>query len=190
MKNQIFRSIAVIALFASPVVADHIPGHNDSDPVWPVPIPGQEFFDGGAMFVSALGPYDDWEITSTDFDITYISDGATPASTLAIDVSVLTQQGFKEFHLTGADLGFGSGPGTFTGTISTNELNGNVVESFLLPPFSQVNIYVGAIVGGIDGVAYFENSFINFNVTPTVPAPGALALMGFAAMAGRRRRRD
>ena len=62
------------------VTADHIPGHGTGDPIFPVPFPGQEFFDGGILFVTALGPEGGSEIHNTSFDITWVSDGATPCS--------------------------------------------------------------------------------------------------------------
>ena len=155
--------LGLIAL-TQPTLADHIEGHNNSDPIWPVPLPGREHFNGGAAFVTAIGPIGGMEISNTEFDITYVSDGATPASEIAIDVGYLTEAGYVEFHLTGADLGFGSGPGTFHGVLSTDELNGIAVESFLFPPYSQINIALGALNGGIEGEGYFEDSFINFQV--------------------------
>ena len=64
--------------------ADHIPGHDPCAPVFPCPLPGEQFFNGGIMFVTLIGPVGDSIITSTTFDITWVSDGATPASDLLI----------------------------------------------------------------------------------------------------------
>lgn len=178
-------ALSVLAL-AGAAMADHIPGHDDSDPVFPVPIPGQDFFDGGIIFVTAIGPAAGTEITNTTFDITYVSDGLTPASDLLIEVGILLDTGYTEISLTGADLGFGSGAGTFTGTYSTHDLDGIAQAGFL--PHSTVDLAIGATTGGIDGTGYFENSFINFDVI-NVPAPGALALHGIAGVIPRRRRR-
>lgn len=155
--------LGLLAL-TSPSIADHIDGHNDSDPVWPVPLPGQDVFDGGAILLHGIGPYGGTEITNTELTITYVSDGATPASDIYIAISYLSATGFLEYYVTGADLGFGSGAGTFVGTISTDMLNGITTESFLFPPYSEIFIEIGAITGGINGVAYFEDSFINFDV--------------------------
>ena len=85
--------VGLIAL-APPTLADHIEGHNRSDPIFPVPLPSREHFNGGAAFVSALGPVGGMETTNTEFDITYVSDGATPASEIAIDVGYLTEGGY------------------------------------------------------------------------------------------------
>ncbi len=75
--------------FTRGVQADHIPNHNNDDPIFPVPIPGQQFFSGGILFVTAIGPPGGSEIHNTIFDITYVSDGATPASDLHITVGMM-----------------------------------------------------------------------------------------------------
>ena len=115
-------TVVLTSLFTYPCSASHIPGHQDSDPVFPMPIPGREFFEGGAAMGGQcsssqhFGPADGTIITSAQFDITYVSDGITPASDIVIGVSAPVDAQFREFHITGADLGFGSGSGTFTGT--------------------------------------------------------------------------
>jgi hypothetical protein len=179
-------TICLASALATPAVGDHIPGHDNSDPVFPVPLPTEEFFNGGVVFVTAIGPAAGTEITNTTFDITWVSDGITPASDLMIEVGVLLETGFAEFEIHGSDLGFGSGAGTFHGTFSTDALNGIVAPGFI-PPHSIVHLTIGSITGGIDGYAYFESSFINFDVIP-VPAPSALAFLALGAIARRRRR--
>jgi len=157
--------------FPRGVQADHIDGHNDDDPIFPVPIPGQQFFSGGIIFVTALGPPGGREIHNTRFDITYVSDGATPASDMLIVVGMLvgeTKPIYVETHVDGSDLGFGSGPGTFEGTFETSALNGIAIEGFF-PPYSIVDLSIGAIDGQIDGTAYFVDSFINFDLEGTRP---------------------
>ncbi|MCH7720274.1 MAG: hypothetical protein IH988_04705 [Planctomycetes bacterium] len=171
MKLRLPRTIRVAALaFAAatvaltlPLEADHIPGHSNDDPIFPVPIPGQDIFNGGIIFITAIGPLEGSEIFSTEFDITYVSDGATPASDMLIVVGFPTTTEYVEIHVSGADLGFGDGPGTFTGTLTTDALNGITVGSFF-PPYSIVNLDIGAVNGQIDGVGYFEDSFIYFDV--------------------------
>ena len=157
--------------FSGGVRADHIPGHDNDDPIFPVPIPGQEFFSGGILFVTALGPHGGSEIHNTTFDITYVSDGATPASDLHITVGmVLGEQNpvYVEAVVNGTDLGFGSGPGTFQGSFETSVLNGVAVQGFF-PPYSIVDISIGSIDGGIQGTAYFVDSFINFDLEGATP---------------------
>ena len=168
-------SVFVVGFVTCSAWGGHIPGHQDSDPVFPMPIPGREFFDGGALFVSAIGPVEGTIITNTQFDITYVSDGMTPASDIAIDVFVPVDGQFREVHITGADLGFGGGPGTFTGMFETDELSGEV---WTFPDFSQsiIEIRIDSVAGAIEGVGFFRDSFINMNVTP-VPEPSTLGLL-------------
>jgi hypothetical protein len=182
-KDNTMKSIArtsAIALTISlaavlPVRADHIPGHDDADPVFPVPIPGQEDFSGGAAWVSAIGPFGGSEIFNARFDITYVSDGATPASNMLLNVGLLIEDGvggavYVETVVTGADLGFGSGPGTFHGTWETADLNGIAVENFLVAPYSLIDVIIDSTDGGIAGTGYFEDSFIYFDLVDDQPA--------------------
>ena len=171
-------TIAGLALAAVPTttLADHIAGHDNCDPVFPTPIPGEEHFTGGVLFVTAIGPVEGDIITNTTFDITYVSDGATPASEIQLHGTVQVDEGFAEFIVTGKDLGFGKGAGTFKGTYSTDALNGLVWPSFFFPPYSIVDLQIDATTGGIQGYAYFVDSFINFDVIPAPPcAPLCLA---------------
>ena len=165
-------TIAWLAIAAIPTttLADHIDGHDNCDPVFPCPLPGEEFFHGGIIWVTLIGPVEDDIITNTTFDITWVSDGATPASDLLLHGTVQVDEDLVEFTVTGADLGFGSGPGKFHGTFSTDALNGLVWPSFFFPPYSIVDLQVDAVGGGgIQGYAYFVDSFINFDVIPAPP---------------------
>ena len=146
--------------------ADHINNHSECDPIFPCPLPGQNDFNGGIMWVTLIGPVEDSIISGTTFDITWVSDGATPASDLLLHGSVMVDNDFVDFTVTGADLGFGSGPGTFKGTISTDALNGIAWPFFLVAPYSIVDLMVDSVNGGgIQGYAYFaEGSFIKFDV--------------------------
>lgn len=171
--KPIFMFTALAFLLTSTATwADHIDGHEACDPIFPCPLPGEEFFTGGVMWVTLIGPIEDSIITGTTFDITWVSDGATPASDLEMHGTVMVDKNFVEFMVTGEDLGFGSGPGTFKGTFSTDALNGLVWPSFLLPPYSVVDLQIDAVNGGgIQGVSYFVDSFIKFDVVePGCPA--------------------
>ena len=134
-----------LAIASTAALADHIRGHENCDPDFPAPLPGQKFFNGGVLFATLIGPVGDSVITNTTFDITYVSDGATPASDLFLEIIVIVVDGEpREFCLTGADLGFGSGPGTFQGTLRTEDLNGLVSPSFLFPPNSIIDLFIDA----------------------------------------------
>ncbi len=153
------------------VQADHIPNHSNDDPVFPVPIPVQQFFSGGILFVTAIGPLGGSEIFNTTFDITYVSDGATPARDLHITIGMVIGAAnpvYIQTSVNGTDLGFGSGPGTFQGSFETSAMNGVAVQGFF-PPYSIVDISIGSIDGGIQGTGYFVDSFINFDMEGLTP---------------------
>ena len=119
-----------VAAFPRGVQGAHIPDQNDDEAICPGPIPGQEFFGGGILFVTAIGPLGGSEIHNTSCDITYVSDGATPAKDLHITVGMVLGEKnpvYVETHVIGTDLGFGSGPGPFVGTFETAALNGVAV---------------------------------------------------------------
>ncbi len=164
--------ITGVALLATPIatLAEHIPIHEDCDPTFPMPIPGQEYCcgDGGILFVTMIGPIEDYVITNTTFDITYVSDGATPASDIQLHGTLTLQGGSASFIVTGEDLGFGSGPGTFEGTFETDALNGVAAPGFL-PPYAILDLQIDSVNGGIEGSAYFEDSYITCDVIPAPP---------------------
>ena len=71
MTRQVFFTVTfVIGLnLGVTAFAGHINEHHDSDDTFPIPIPGQDFFTGGAMKVLALGPIGGSVITSTTFEL-------------------------------------------------------------------------------------------------------------------------
>lgn len=164
--------VAGLALLVGPLdtQAEHIPMHEDCDPTFPMPLPGlPDCCGGGAiLFVTLIGPIEDYVITNTTFDITYVTDGATPASDIQLHGTLSLQGGDGSFFVTGADLGFGSGPGTFKGTFETDVLNGIALPGFF-PPYSILNLQIDAVGGGIQGSAHFVDSAIICDVIPAPP---------------------
>ncbi len=188
LAKHVARLCAFIVLgFGSAVWADHIPGHDPLDPTFPVPLPGPQFFNGGVLFGTFIGPVEGTQILNTTYDITYVSDGTTPAANLLIEMSVMVNNDVVELVVTGADLGFGSGAGTFDGTFQTNAFNGTVWQPAIFP-HSIIDLNIGATTGGIEGSGFFQNSFIVFDVIP-VPEPASIMLLLGGAVIGRRARR-
>jgi len=188
--NQYSRAIvaALAILVGAPgAIADPITG-GPRGATYVFPIPGQGFFDGGFLFVDGFGPDVGSIITNTTFDIRYVSDGTTPASELDIHLGVTVNDTFLETVVTGADLGFGSGPGTFVGTISTLALNGEATSFF--GPSAALSLEIGSINDPplIEGSGYFDNSSIIFDIIP-VPEPCTLVLLAMSSVILVRRRR-
>lgn len=143
--------------------ADHVPGHDDCDPTFPVPLPDQQTYSGGIIFLTAIGPFAETQILETVINVKYISDGATPAEELLFNISVPVDGKQRELVLTGAELGFGEGPGTFRGRLATHFFDGQVWLNSP-GPSSIVEIGIGAVNGGVEGTAYFVNSSITFKL--------------------------
>lgn len=152
-------------LVASAALANHIPGHDDCDPTFPVPLPDQDTYSGGGsiIFLTAIGPAGETQILGTKITVTFVSDGATPARDLLIVIQPQVNQGNPELEVTGADLGFGSDPGTYHGSIETDFFNGEVWE-FSGFGSSIVDLEIGAVNGGVEGTAYFVDSFVTFDL--------------------------
>ena len=163
MKSTLpFAGLLALLSVVSSTPAEHIPGHSDGDPTFPVPMPDPGTFSGGIIFMTSLGPPGGSEITHATYDITWVSDGSTPASDLGIEITVHLETGPAELLISGADLGFGSGPGTFHGKFETDAFNGVAVTGFF-PPYSIVNLNIGGYSGG-QTVGYFEPSYVTFDV--------------------------
>ena len=169
------------ALGLAPIAsASHIPGHNDSDPTFPLLLPGPEFFDGNIVFVTFIGPPAGTVITNTTWDITFETNPGGSASDLLMELTVPVDGSLVEYTVSGADLGFPDAGGVFSATLTTDVFNGVV---FNAGPFPGVvlNFEVG-------GPGHFIDSQIVFDVIP-VPAPAGLALFALAPCAALRRRR-
>lgn len=203
MRLQNYWALAVVtglALSAGQVRANHIPGHSNDDPIFPCPFPTQEFWNGDCViaFITLIGPDGGETIYTTNLDITYVSDGVTPPSDLIIVISTFVDGEFRELDISGADLGFGSGPGTYQGTWETDIFNG-VIDGGFPGPFSTINLDLGSTSGPVCGNAYFVDSFINFTIQEPAPIPSVsqwgfavltLLLLGVAAIVFRRRIAD
>ena len=170
----LFITAVIAAVGAGTAFADHIPGHDNQDPTFPMPIPGADIFNGGLLWVTLIAPDEGTIITNTTYHITFVSDGATPASELLIELGVKVGDGIAEFTVIGADLGFGSGPGVFHGKLTTDAFNGETWQPPALP-FSTADLFIAATTGGINGSGYFVDSFVMFDVIP-VQDPDTLVI--------------
>ena len=85
------------------------------------------------IFASLIGPKVGETIAHTTLDIQWESNGVFPPSELLLDFRVFVNGGSsKSWTVTGADLGWGAGAGTYFGQLDTDELNG-VAWHFIAP---------------------------------------------------------
>jgi hypothetical protein len=146
----------------------------------------EDQFTGQIMFITYIGPPAGQNIWHATADFTWISNGGTPASNILVNFELAVNGVTEHWTVTGADLGWGSGPGTYTGTIGTDMLNG------LLTPNGPgggtiIHVDIGTTTGdGLTG-GHFDNSSFTLELAP-VPAPSALfALAGGLVVRHRRR---
>lgn len=135
-------------------------------------------FTGEVMFITYLGPpgppngQNIWHATA---DFTWVSNGGTPASNILVNFELAVDGVTEHWTVTGADLGWGSGPGTYSSTIGTDMLNG------LLTPNGPggstiIHVDIGTTTGdGLTG-GHFDNSSFTLELAP-VPAPSALCVL-------------
>jgi hypothetical protein len=147
----------------------------------------EDQFTGQIMFITYIGPPAGQNVWHATADFTWVSIGGTPASNILVNFELAIDGITEHWTVTGADLGWGSGPGTYTGTIGTDLLNG------LLTPNGPggstiINVDIGTTTGdGLTG-GHFDNSSFTLELAP-VPAPSVLCVLLGGLMRGSRRRR-
>lgn len=166
-----------LMILSTPQIAfgDHIDGHHESDPVYPLVIPN---VDGAAIHASLIGPLEGTIITHARFDVHLTTDGQMKGSELLIELSIPVDDDFRSLTVTGSDLGFGDGPGPYHGTLETDYFNGEVWK---LPIFdrSMPSIAIQSTEGGIPGDIDLGGSFVYLDVT-NVPEPGTAGLLAMS----------
>jgi hypothetical protein len=176
-------STLAIGAMTGPAAAHDIPG---STP-FTITLPS-DVFTGEVLFITYIGPPVGQGVWHADADFTWISlPGGTPASNISVSVEVAVDGAFQEWTVTGSDLGWTSGPGTFSGQADTDSLNGLVTASGPMGG-SIMHVFIAQSNGdGITG-GHFADSTITLTLAP-IPAPSALAIFALAGASGHRRRR-
>jgi hypothetical protein len=178
-----FAACVALSLTLSPTARGHdLPTSTDFNIFLP-----EDQFTGQIMFITYIGPPAGQNVWHATADFTWISIGGTPASNVLVNFELAVDGITEHWTVTGADLGWGSGPGTYTGSISTDKLNG------LLTPNGPggstiINVDIGTTTGGGLTGGHFDNSSFTLEVGP-IPAPGAAWLL-VGALMGNRKRRD
>ena len=174
--------VAVGLSIVSKASAHDLPNSND----FSINLP-EDQFSGQIMFITYIGPPAGQNIWHATANFTWVSTGGTPASNVLVNFELAVNGITEHWTVTGADLGWGSGPGTYSGSISTDRLNGLITPNGPLGG-TIIHVDIGTTTGGGLTGGHFDNSSFTLEIAP-VPVPSALALFGIAGLSLRRRRR-
>ena len=119
--------------------------------VFPFPTAPLSIF-GLQFSADHLGPVDG-TITGSTVNLTLQTDGSFDASNLRIQLQAPTGDDFPLLTLTGAELGWTSGAGTFNATVKTDAFNGPILIGELDPKadFSLWLISLSSVSGPLGG---------------------------------------
>jgi len=142
--RPLYVLLALVAL-SSQVPAHDAKGSSDFDLLVPdMPL------NGAVTFVTLVGPAAGNELLHTTWNLTYTAPhGGTPASDVLLELTMPVDGPDVEMVVTGADLGWPSATGTFSGTIDSDELNG-LLEMGLFGFVTPKLVILGAD-GGVTG---------------------------------------
>jgi hypothetical protein len=172
--SHLLRALFVLGVLSGSVPAHGALGSSQFDLLVPdMPL-------GGAItFVSLVGPEAGLQVLHTTWNLTYTAPhGGTPASDLILELTMPLAGGSAEMVVTGADLGWPSATGTFTGSVDSDALNG-VLEMGLFG-FTVPELVILSTAGGVNG--QFIGSTITLELAGTCQddlgfgGPGSLLL--------------
>jgi hypothetical protein len=137
--------IPLLVLGGPRALAHDAPGSDTFDLL----VPG-DFMSGSITFVTLVGPPAGEEVLHTTFNLTFSSPaGGTPASEIVLELTLPVDGAHKTWVLHGADLGWPTATGTFSGSIGSDQLNG-VLDAGLFG-FATPELAMGSNQGGLTG---------------------------------------
>jgi hypothetical protein len=157
--------MAVVLILTSGVgLAHDRPGSTE----FVAPLPTDNYT-GKILTATLIGPTNDSHVLHATLAVTWNSHPNMPASDLGLEFTLPTVNGSEHWIVTGADLGFGDGPGTFTATLDSDDLNGIVF--WPLPPNAIIHFDIFNATG-TDGVwGQFQNSSLTLEIEGEAPDP-------------------
>ena len=115
--------LSLVALCAQPSAAY---AHDlEANTVLVAPLP-TDILSGSIIFATLSGPLAGPTVVHSELDLTFVTNGMSNASDVVLHFKVTVDDVFMEWVVQGSDLGWGTGPGTFSGTIDTDQLFGQV----------------------------------------------------------------
>ncbi len=119
---------------------------------------------GSITFVTYVGPHDGC-VVGARVHLEFTTGGSFTANDLELHIEAPVTPNFPEWVIQGgADLGWGSAPGTYIGDLDSTLLNG-AISSLPALPWSLWDVSFGPVVGsGHNGVTgQFTNSYIEID---------------------------
>lgn len=120
-------------------------------------------FSGEIIAMTAFGPDAGEPVWNTRVDVTFTTDGTTPASELLFHVSLQLEGGSGHWSVSGADLGFPEAAGTYSGSLETDHFDG-VVSNMTPFPFTPMEVSVQSTTGGLWGTV--DELKLSFEIGP------------------------
>ena len=132
-------------------------------PIEPGPLDGQ------VVFLTLVGPAEEGWVTNVTMNLTFETAGTFDASDLELLLGAPVEGSPDWSVVGGLDLGW-SGQGTFSGSISTTSLNGQMQLG--LPGFPTIwdlTIWPASGSGGVSGQFFNSEIVIEYSLTPPTP---------------------
>ncbi len=155
-------TIVALALGAGIVAAHDLPGSTE----FVVSLP-EDYHMGGITFIDFIGLEIGSQILHATLNVTWNADPNMPASDLGMAFFIEIEGELIHWAVTGADLGWDDGPGPFTGTIDTDELNG-LATGLAQTVIVHFELSNASGMGGIWG--QFQDSTFSLELGATTPS--------------------
>lgn len=140
-----FLAVSLLALVSNADAHDPTATQTFVSPLPTMPL------DSSILFVTLVGPEVGLSVVHATLDVAWESDGTFPASDLLLHYELSIDNSIADLVVTGADLGWGSGEGTFTATLETEILNGQTVQGALFGTKFELDIATSTGTGGVTG---------------------------------------
>ena len=153
MSRPTLEALLGLALLAAPASAL-------SNSHLSLPIPDSPL-DGSVLTASLVGPAPGQELFHVTWDLTYVSvHGGTKGSDVILELTAPLASGPATMVVTGADLGWPSSAGTFSGSISSDLLDGILAGP---GPSTSLELKIHTATGGVLG------NFVASKITLELP---------------------
>lgn len=136
----------------------------DGNTIFVAPVPDQTMT-GEVVLATLIGPPSGSTVVHAELSLNFTTNGAVNAADVQLDFGLSLDGVGKHWLVSGSDLGWGSGSGTFSGTIATDDFFGQIGQGFL-PGASVISLDIHATTGGVWG--QFTNSELRLTLNQSL----------------------